>query len=68
MNVKAEAIAEANAHLNNVGLPNVHAMASALKHLAQQARLSDLPENNRAIEAADHIVASYEGGITGANL
>jgi ABC-type transporter Mla subunit MlaD len=38
---KQEAIAEANAHLNNVDLPNVYALAKALNDLATQYRTVD---------------------------
>jgi hypothetical protein len=35
---KMEAVAEACAELNNVGLPNVHDLASALKELIRSCR------------------------------
>ena len=69
-NIKREAIANANAELNNLCLPNVHAMAQALKYLAQQASLGPcgLPETNQALQKALAIVDSYDDGSTGANL
>jgi len=66
-NDKSEAVAEANAYLNDHGLPNVHALASALKYLAQQARLTDLPASNAALMNAEKLVAQLDG-LTGGNL
>lgn len=67
---KRDGIANANAELNNLGLPNVFAMAQALKYLAQQASLgpNGLPETNRALRNALDIVAQYDDGSAGANL
>lgn len=68
MNIKADAIANANAELNNIDAPNVYMMASVLKCLAEQAGLSGLPESNNALQKARRIIDFYSDGSAGANL
>jgi len=49
MNAPTEAIENANAYLNNVGLPTYRTVLDTLAHLLSQAQLSNLGPHNSAV-------------------
>lgn len=66
--VRLEAVADANALLNDVGLPNVHALASTLKALTAAYRTADpFCRMSKTYNDAVRIVDSLTG-LTGGNL
>lgn len=58
-----EAIAAADAELNNAGLPTYGQVVSALAYLARQATMSDLPENNAGRLHAKYVLSNIPSSI-----
>ena len=57
-----EAIAAANAELNNVDLPNYDRVMNTLKDLLQHAEMY-APANNVGIVAAQNLIAEYRAKL-----
>jgi hypothetical protein len=57
--VELEAIANADAHLNNVALPTYSQMMDHLVYLAQQAELSNLSHDNLALKKARALLQKF---------
>lgn len=56
-NARTEAIANADAHTHDVGLPTYTELQQALAYLNRQVAFSDLPPNNGARLLADKTLA-----------
>lgn len=54
---REEALAQANAYLNNVGLPSYNEVLEALAYLKRQASFSNLPADNAAWLRAAAVLA-----------
>lgn len=59
MDAKTEAIADACAHLNNVGLPNVADILSALAAVTKCAALDPYLERDARVIRAQQILREY---------
>lgn len=58
--IAKEALAEADAQTNNVGLPTYSHLVQTLRYLLSQAVLTDLPASNFAVAQAREALASVD--------